>query len=665
MAQLTFDGVDAQAGTFRYRGGLGAEYIVHADSASTVFKFTHGTRIRFRRGPHATRGPVVVIGTTGTDGVSLLVHDESTGHGLIIANCPTYADLTDKHDPELVPAASAVPHNVEATGALGFRYAFNTDPTMLETKYGLFAGARVYFSSLESSAAVVGEFLNVLWVTHERNSRAVPLIGGSSESALLHLHGMRDEDVKTGATSPRTPRTPGRNRAAPAFVLDAARNVAMCQGAFGARIEVATDAASLKPFGVQHGQRLLATKGMDEGKAFTIVGVKSGSLYVHVEGDRRVSVCRNCSNAADLDTLYGFGIVTRIAHTNGAASQSSKPAQQAPSRANSVSPKKDESLSPRQAPGAEPRPCWTAHGRVLFDISAKACSQFGYTHGQMVQATKGGDRGTIFYVYGVRNGNLWVIPQGSSRATALRHCMNKLEVDQAYGFHVIGKMDLTPFYQLTEEPGKTPLSSPRRLTTAADFSQSAATPLQLPTALNTRGLTNFESADELHQPQPPRNAADTADSAPRPVVPKIALGSLAQARPPQHPAGPVYTIAPDTTPSTIPPAEVGTSASLRAHASTDPDAPFVPGQMPATRYYLKAYAHLKLGHGSVDYDPLAFHGFYASDPHKRIAAAMASLPPFASHWRQFEQSKRRVALADATTAEMLAVMRNAAHLFVN
>jgi hypothetical protein len=87
--------------------------------------------------------------------------------------------------------------------------------------------------------------------------------------------------------------------------------------------------------------------------------------------------------------------------------------------------------------------------------------------------------------------------------------------------------------------------------------------------------------------------------------------------------------------------------------------------MPATRYYLKAYAHLKLGHGSVDYDPLAFHGFYASDPHKRISAAMASLPPFASHWRQFEQSKRRVALADATTAEMLAVMRNAAHLFVN
>jgi catechol 2,3-dioxygenase-like lactoylglutathione lyase family enzyme len=691
MANLTFDGLDAVNGTLHYKGGLSGHYVIDPEAAGATFKFSHGDRIRFRRGPHANRGPVVVVGATGQTKPVLVVHDEAAGYGFTLAHCHAYADLLDKHDPEPVPSAAVLDHYVEVTGALGFRYAFNTDATLLDSKYGLHAGQRLHFDSLGGVATVVGEFLNVIWVTRDRNARAQPLVGGVNESALMSLHGMRDADASTGAISPRTPRTPGRNRDAPVFANDLAKSVASCLGSFNARVEVATDVPTLKVFGVRHGQKLVATRGVDEGKLFTVVGVKNGTLYVHIEGDKRVSMCRNCANARQLDDMYGFGVLGKSDSSAALSSTRTTEEQRSPRAGSPKSVKlppaaagarggspKGEALSPRQVPGAEPRPCWTAHGRVYFDISAKACEVFGYTHGQTVLATRGGDEGQKFHVFGVRHGNLWVLPAGSSRATALRYSKSKIDLDKIFGFKVVGRTELSPFYTVSEEPGKTPLSSPRR-------GPSASTELHPDGPLNLVGSFARRLPTEADDESPPRNApprdqrgnhaaASSNDASPQqqqsssawanrtsaappaavPLVPKIALGQLGRG---PTASGPAYTVASDNSSTEI--ADVGPSSLVDR---TVDDAPFVPGQMPITRQFLKAYAHFKLGHASSAHHPLAFHAFYSEQPQKRLGAAMTSLGHFESHWRQFEAAKRRCTFSNATEQEILEVMRSAAHI---
>jgi hypothetical protein len=141
------------------------------------------------------------------------------------------------------------------------------------------------------------------------------------------------------------------------------------------------------------------------------------------------------------------------------------------------------------------------------------------------------------------------------------------------------------------------------------------------------------------------------------VVPQLPLGQLARSAAQSASSGPAYTVAPDHTSSAIP--DVGPSAAV--DRSIEPT-PFVPGQMPATRVFLKAFAHFKLGHTNSAADPLAFHGYYSRDPQKRLAEAMACLPTFSQHWRQALAEKRAVAFSHATEEEMLGGMRASAHL---
>jgi len=254
-----------------------------------------------------------------------------------------------------------------------------------------------------------------------------------------------------------------------------------------------------------------------------------------------------------------------------------------------------------------------------------------------VLATRGGDRGATFHIVGVRHGTLWAVPDGSSRATAFRHCVGKGDLEQRYGFRVTGTTPMDRYTSMADEPGKTPMNSPRR-GHAGGHSEFA-----------TPAPPNFQT------PTPARGEPSGAS---RPVgVPQLPLGQLSRSAASGQPAQPAYTVAPDTTSATIP--DVGPSARVDRSVEA---APFTPGQMPATRVYLKAFAHFKLGHTNAEADPLAFHGYYSRDPQRRLAEAMQSLPTFASHWRDAVAKKQHVAFAHATEDEMLVAMRASAHL---
>lgn len=704
MASLTFDGVIPEAQAMRYKGGLSGEYLIDIEGAAATFKFTHGDFIRCRKGPNANRGVLVVIGTTGSSEATrlLVLHDEAAGSAFIVTGCHTYLAFADAHDPEPIPAGSARQHGVNVTGQLGFRYNFNTDVTTLEERFGVTAGTKLYFGTLGCTATVVGLFLNVLWATPEREAHAVPLVGGTNESALLTLHGMRDADARTGAVSPRTPRTPGRSRGAAAlpYTVDHGRGTAVCVSAFNAKVEVATDSTSLKPFGVTHGQRLFATRGLEEGKTFVVIGVKAGNLYVHIEGDKRVTSCRNCADAADLDAMYGFGLKTAKTAASAAgagAAKGSSEQRASPLRAADVFSSNDKSrsrdasparasrgggnsgaaaeASPRSTPGADPRPCWTATGRVYFDTSAKALDHFGFRHGQLVEATTGGERGQRFAIFGVRHGVLWAVPEGQTIATGFRHCTDRRSLTAAHGLRVVGTSPSMEALYAAGEPPKTPLHSPRGRADSAPMSQSPY----------TRGASAERgSSNEMRQPtfnQPPQQPYDSPvrdppssqqqqqqRSAGNVVVPSLPLGTLAGAAGRRNAdddrSGSSYRVAPETMSSTMP--EVGHSTQLDQPSSSyepdDADADFTPGEMPATRLYLKAFAHFKLGQRNAQADPTAFHAYYSEDPHRRLSAAMASLPTFASHWRQVEAPRRGSRFAKASVDELLDAMRGAAHL---
>lgn len=60
----------------------------------------------------------------------------------------------------------------------------------------------------------------------------------------------------------------------------------------------------LKLFGVRHGQKVRITKGMNRGKEAVIIGISSGVLWMHVEGDKAASACAFCQNEADVRDRY-------------------------------------------------------------------------------------------------------------------------------------------------------------------------------------------------------------------------------------------------------------------------------------------------------------------------------------------------------------------------
>jgi hypothetical protein len=596
---LRFDGFSEATGAILFRGPLGANGIeFSAQLCAEQFKFSHGDLIRFRSGPFKDQ----VVTVVGVREGCLWVYSDADACAFEVPKCRTFGQLLEAHDPTLADKAALRGARREMKGPLGFSYVFDAAHDAIEARFGVTPGAAVHLAMSKSDVVVVGVLFDTLWVARaDAPSVAVPLRGVTNEKQLIGLHGLSSKDPISGATTPRAPVTPGRASGGKPFAVNAGAGTAKCQMAFGNVVEVRTTADALAAFGVKHAQRMMCLSGSTIGKTATVVGIHCGSLHVHIDGDSRVTVCRNCSDASSLADMFGFDVAPPRQQSRGALSPS-------PSGTRSKSPPQ----TPRSKPGAVPRACWTAHGRQHFDVSTAACDTFGLRHGQSVRATRGADAGTVFHCFGVRLGSMWVVPDGKQRATALRHCNDKAAVDVAYGFVSVGDCDLSHMSAVVSEPPPTPLASPR----------GAASPLS----------------------SSPRDAATH-------VLPRINMAALQGAASPMTP--PKQSAA---SPSPVRQVDMGSTPQGAAAA-----APFTAGQMPATREYLKAYALFMSQRQSQSADPLAFQRYYTADPQPRIANAMSVLGAFASHW-EAQERPARCAFAAASTDDMLDAMRGVPHL---
>eukprot|EP01062_Namystynia_karyoxenos_P056485 TRINITY_DN47449_c0_g1_i1.p1 TRINITY_DN47449_c0_g1~~TRINITY_DN47449_c0_g1_i1.p1 ORF type:complete len:510 (+),score=121.54 TRINITY_DN47449_c0_g1_i1:73-1602(+) len=59
-------------------------------------------------------------------------------------------------------------------------------------------------------------------------------------------------------------------------------------------------------YGVRHGQRLRLQRGLSKGKCAVVIGINSGTLWLHIDGDRSATACHYCSNEAELHERYKY-----------------------------------------------------------------------------------------------------------------------------------------------------------------------------------------------------------------------------------------------------------------------------------------------------------------------------------------------------------------------
>jgi hypothetical protein len=584
--------VDTDQSSFVFRGPFGTDYAISTSTAG--FSVEHGQFLR-----HKYSGRVCFV--IGTFRSSLWVQFTDEGHAVSLKG----ADI-----PDFIPATV---DGQEAPGPLLLPYIFSTKN--LEVDFEVKPQKLYHLRLLGEDVVIVGQLLGVLWVRKQsQSSVATPLVRCTSAELLRSLYGLCE--IVPGSDVPvPSPRVSSTPRSIPAFKLSEDRHKAACYGPFGARFDANATAAAMKPFGVTHGQRLMGTAGLSNGKLAVAVGVHLGNLVVHVEGDSKVTIVRNCESASDLAMLFTTGKKSDAAQPAAAKAQpaASKPREPSPEAAQqlrtAIPPLKipvagGDSAAERRSKSASPGRsasaflCWTAFGRYSFDTAGSR--KFGFKHGQSVRCTKGAESGKLFHVVGSCHGNLWVIPDGKLRAIPLLFCDTDKDIEERYGFVESGTTDLTRYHLAEEEPAASPMSSPR--------SAVMATPRLH--KLDVGGELVFSPASEAKN-------RSLNFSSPRSVV----ASSVPEAVPP--------------------PVAMESSSAMQQAANCPP-----------TRVYLKAVALVNLGFPSSGSAPMAFHEFYMTSTIPRLYGALKRMPHAKGVWDAANKDKR---FEHATVDEMVAV----------
>lgn len=672
----TFAGFDATRfpGSIVYHGPCGRTYVFDAALAATQFKLCHGDLVVCRKGPLQGQ-PLVVLGVS--EGL-LWLHSTTAGVAVALRGCASFGDIADRCDLQKAP----MPAGSETfEGPLGHWYVLATAPAAVAQAFGVAPGERYFVVSERANCTVVGAALGVVWVARDADTAAAgvvaaaagasrrvvtPLVGATSASSLRALHGLAaplDPHApipKTVLPAPVSAAGAAASLAAAAtaaplpFAFDARSQTARCVGPFGAVFDVSTAKAALAPFNVAVGQRLKATRGPTEGAVSTVVGVHSGALWVHTDGERHVSCCRFCAKAADLlgkaaprfafvpatgaaagaaSPLFPAKCLADAPRLTGAALAPASPVKPPAARAASAAP----STAGAKASGA-PFVCWSVFGRVVVDASPAACGAFGFAHGEAILAQAGPDCGRTFVVAGVRGGVLWVAEEGAGETVRpLRHCADQRAATVRFGFAVTGRRD-TAFLSQQPRPRPQPLAP-----VAAANGASSATAPGSPWSPGHRPSGDSPSAVTPREAPPPPNTPATAFR-----FASTPPGSPAATSTPQKSASPA-------TNGVFSPPAATTAATADAPAGSAARGP-APVLAGTARPYLKAVALHQTGAQSSAEDPLRFHSFFMTNTAHRLSHALSRYAAFERAWADHHADAGH-GLAGATPDEMLAVLR--------
>lgn len=89
----------------------------------------------------------------------------------------------------------------------------------------------------------------------------------------------------------------------------ASGNEVRCFAVLGDRREFltfSTSAADMRPFAVEHNDRVAFTKGAYTGRKATVCGVHQCTLWVLLDGEKEVRDLKHCHNHANVEHLYGM-----------------------------------------------------------------------------------------------------------------------------------------------------------------------------------------------------------------------------------------------------------------------------------------------------------------------------------------------------------------------
>ena len=137
---------------------------------------------------------------------------------------------------------------------------------------------------------VVGVSKQSLFVLFDGETRVTCLRGIDGAATLKEAFGFGNEtpndDFEEKIASPRRPKTQKR-----------------FWTAFG-RLPFDTSDAACSVFGFPHGQVLRLKKGVFEGKEFSVVGARSGMLWVVEDGQSRCVPLSHCQNKDEIERMY-------------------------------------------------------------------------------------------------------------------------------------------------------------------------------------------------------------------------------------------------------------------------------------------------------------------------------------------------------------------------
>jgi hypothetical protein len=561
---------------------------------------------------------------------------------------------------------------LEFEGPLGTSYRFDTEA--LDELFDVRSGSQHYIKLWQASVSFIGVFLDVPWVRVLRSTNAqrlqsncaLPLPGCKDGDVLRSLYGLCEiPSTPTGPymESPRTKSTPRSATSAQPYTIVEKGKRAMCNAPLGVVIQVDISATSLSPFELRHGDRLLVLRGTGSGRMATVIGVASGTLVVHIDGEAKVTIVRGCTTAEEVSAQFARPKGSATSSRASSIPQQSPPRQQrgkATDEVNvnekSVPSKSLASSSNREAASAQRSTsrlfrCWTAFGRYEFDASDAAIQHFGpFSHEETLRCTRGVDSNTLFNVVGVRSGVLWVIGENKTRAVPLTHCTDKASVERQYGFVHVGKASLKSHNDRAEEPPITPFNSPRSRAQSAnrigdDESPRVDSHSAAPRTLPVPPIAGLQLARQL---APALDAVATVEQdqgEPEPS-PRASLADDHQHRHAELPRNIVPLSSPPVASAV---ADKNLDKNLE-NPEAQPSVALVGGSGQSARNYLKAVAMFMLGTTNQHRTPLPFHEYYAVDPTRRLGAALRKLDQTRDAWSRLHPVKP---FSEATVEDIL------------
>eukprot|EP01064_Diplonema_japonicum_P022305 TRINITY_DN3200_c2_g5_i1.p1 TRINITY_DN3200_c2_g5~~TRINITY_DN3200_c2_g5_i1.p1 ORF type:complete len:461 (+),score=99.43 TRINITY_DN3200_c2_g5_i1:55-1437(+) len=281
-------------------------------------------------------------------------------------------------------------------------FQFDTTDAACEV-FGVFHNDRVLISRGQwegKKATVLGVLNGVLWVQLDEEEHVKDLKQCFNEEDLKNRYGLQMLEEEDEDDWPESPTHPKLH-----FV--GARDEEQLkafeyQGPMGRYVFRCTR-NDTEPFGFHHGQRVRATRGACRSRCATVIGVHTGSLWVHLDGDKGATPCTFCNNQHDLERKYGWKVLnTPLTIKN-----------------QSIPFNKIEYLG--------------SFGLTyLFDRGEEALKEYGVKHGQKLMIGRGMSAGKHAVVIGVQTGVLWWHIEGDKAATPCTYCSNLQDIQERY-----------------------------------------------------------------------------------------------------------------------------------------------------------------------------------------------------------------------------------------